>query len=72
LSFRSDDLDSVGELYTDDELRQLVVAIEAAPASLGCFCFCAGVIGKAAIASAALGKTEVFRLNPGYWLKWSS
>jgi transposase-like protein len=28
LSFRSDDLDSVGELYTDDELRQLVVAGE--------------------------------------------
>src|SRR5271170_3855713 len=35
LSLRSDDLDSVGELYTEDELRQLVVAIEATPASLG-------------------------------------
>ena len=32
--FRSDDLDSVGELYTDDEFRQLVVAVEAAPTSL--------------------------------------
>jgi hypothetical protein len=32
---RSDDLDSVGEPYTEDELRQLVVAIEAPPAPLG-------------------------------------
>ena len=35
MSLRSDDLDSVGELYTEDEFRQLVVAIEASPASLG-------------------------------------
>ena len=32
---RSDDLDSVGEPYTEDELRQLVVAVEASPAPLG-------------------------------------
>src|SRR5262245_14245224 len=35
LSLRSDDLDSVGELYTEDDLRQLVVTIEATPAFLG-------------------------------------
>jgi len=38
LSLRSDNLDSVSELYTEDDLRQLVVAIEATPtffASLG-------------------------------------
>src|SRR6202035_375554 len=35
LSLRSDDLDSVGELYTENEFRQLVVAIEATPAFLG-------------------------------------
>ena len=35
MSLRSDDLDSVGEPYTEDELRQLVVAIEATPAFLG-------------------------------------
>ena len=34
---RSDDLDSVGEPYTEDELRQLVVAVEAAPTPLGGF-----------------------------------
>ena len=28
MSLRSDDLDSVGELYTEDEFRQLVVVIE--------------------------------------------
>jgi hypothetical protein len=32
---RCDDLDSVGELYTEDDLRQLVVTIEATPAPLG-------------------------------------
>jgi hypothetical protein len=31
LSLRSDDLDCVGELYTEDEFWQLVVAIEAPP-----------------------------------------
>src|SRR6266704_372529 len=35
LSLRSDDLDSVGELYTEDEFRQLVVTIETTPAFLG-------------------------------------
>ena len=35
MSLRSDDLDSVGELYTEDDFRQLVVAIEATPAFLG-------------------------------------
>ena len=35
LSLRSDDLDSVGELYTEDDFRQLVVAVEATPAVLG-------------------------------------
>ena len=34
MSLRSDDLDSIGELYTEDDFRQLVVAIEATPASL--------------------------------------
>ena len=29
LSLRSDKLDSVSELYTEDDLRQLVVALEA-------------------------------------------
>jgi hypothetical protein len=33
LSWRSDDLDSVGELCTEDDFWQLVVAIEATPAS---------------------------------------
>jgi hypothetical protein len=32
LSVRSDNLDSVNELYTEDNFRQLVVAIEATPA----------------------------------------
>ena len=32
---RSDDLDSVSELYTQDDFRQLVVTVETAPASLG-------------------------------------
>src|SRR5215207_2795726 len=31
----SDDLDSVGELYSEDNFRQLVVTVEAAPAFLG-------------------------------------
>jgi hypothetical protein len=35
LSLRSDDLDSVGELYPEDEFRQLVVPVEAAPMFLG-------------------------------------
>jgi hypothetical protein len=35
LSLRSDDLDSVGELYTEDDFRQLVVTIETTPAFLG-------------------------------------
>jgi hypothetical protein len=35
LSLRSEDLDSVGELYTEDDFRQLVVAIEATPVFLG-------------------------------------
>jgi len=32
---RSDNLDSVGELYTEDDFRQLVVAIEATPTFFG-------------------------------------
>jgi hypothetical protein len=32
LSLRSDDLNSIGELYTENEFRQLVVAIGATPA----------------------------------------
>jgi hypothetical protein len=35
LSLRSDNLDSVSELYTEDDLRQLVVAIEATPTFFG-------------------------------------
>jgi len=35
LSLRSDNLDSVGELYTEDNFRQLVVAIEATPTFFG-------------------------------------
>jgi hypothetical protein len=35
LSLRSDDLDSVGELYTENDFRQLVVAIKAVPAFFG-------------------------------------
>ena len=35
MNLRSDNLDSVGELYTEDNFRQLVVAIEATPAFLG-------------------------------------
>jgi hypothetical protein len=31
LSLRSDNLDAVGELYTEDAFRQLIVAIEATP-----------------------------------------
>jgi hypothetical protein len=29
------DLDSAGELYTEDEFRQLVMAVKATPAFLG-------------------------------------
>ena len=35
LSLRFNDLHSVGELYTEDDFRQLVVTIEPAPAFLG-------------------------------------
>ena len=35
MSLRFNDLHSVGELYTEDDFRQLVVTIEAAPAFLG-------------------------------------
>jgi len=35
LSLRSDDFDSVGELHSKDAFSQLVVAVEAAPASPG-------------------------------------
>jgi len=35
LSFRSDDLDSVGELYPEDDFGQLVVPVEAPPMFLG-------------------------------------
>jgi hypothetical protein len=35
LSLRSDNLDSIAELYTEDDFRQLVVAIEATPISFG-------------------------------------
>lgn len=35
MSLRSDDLDSVGKLYTEDQFRQLVVAVEVTPAFLG-------------------------------------
>ena len=38
LSLRSDDLDSVVELYTEDDFRQLVVAAEAMPTFLGGLC----------------------------------
>jgi hypothetical protein len=35
LTLRSDDLDSVGELYPEDDFRQLVVPVEATPMFLG-------------------------------------
>ena len=35
MSLRSGDLDSVGELYTEDDFRQLVVTVETTPAFLG-------------------------------------
>jgi hypothetical protein len=35
LSLRSDDLNSVGELYSKDDFRQLVIAIETPPAFFG-------------------------------------
>ncbi len=34
MSLRSDDFDSVGEFYTEDDFRQLVVTIETTPAFL--------------------------------------
>jgi len=38
LSLRSDDLDSVIELYTEDDFRQLVVTAETMPTFLGGLC----------------------------------
>ena len=38
MSLRSDDLDSVVELYTEDDFRQLVVAAETMPTFLGRLC----------------------------------
>ncbi len=35
MSLRSDDLDSVGELYAEDDFRQLIVTIKVPPAFLG-------------------------------------
>jgi hypothetical protein len=35
LSLRSDNLDSVSKLYTEDDFRQLVAAIEATPTFFG-------------------------------------
>jgi hypothetical protein len=35
LSLRSDNLESGGELYTEDDFRQLVVAVEVTPTFLG-------------------------------------
>ena len=35
MSLRFDDLDSVSELYTKNDFRQLVVAIKATPGFLG-------------------------------------
>ena len=35
MSFSSDNLDSVGELYTADDFRQLAVSVEATPAFFG-------------------------------------
>ncbi len=35
LSLRSNDLDTVGELYTEDDFLQLVVTVEATPGFLG-------------------------------------
>jgi len=52
LSVRSDNLDSVGELYTEDNFRQLVVAIEATPA------FSAASAGLKIMASAAPIRTS--------------
>jgi hypothetical protein len=34
---RSNNLDSIAELYTEDDFRQLVAAIEATPISFGSF-----------------------------------
>ena len=38
MSLRSDDLDSVVELYTEDKFRQLVVTAETMPTFLGGLC----------------------------------
>jgi hypothetical protein len=38
LSLRSDDLDSVIELYTEDDFRQLVMTTETMPTFLGGLC----------------------------------
>ena len=38
MSLRSDDLDSVVELYTENDLRQLVVTAQTMPAFLGGLC----------------------------------
>jgi hypothetical protein len=38
LSLQSDDLDSVGEIYTENDFRQLVVASETMPTFLGGLC----------------------------------
>ena len=38
MSLRSDDLDSVVELYTEDDFRQLGMSFETAPALLGGLC----------------------------------
>jgi hypothetical protein len=54
LSLRSDNLDSVGELYTEDNFGQLVVTIEATPASLG---------GLGELARRAGGPLDVPRLR---------
>ena len=35
MSLRSDDLDSVSELYTQDDFRKLAMAIESTPVFLG-------------------------------------
>ena len=37
MSLRSDNFDTVGELYTDDDFSQLIVAVEATPAFLSGF-----------------------------------
>src|SRR6266700_6873487 len=51
LSLRSDDLDSVGELYTEDNFRQLVMAAQTIPTFLCGLCQLvdhseSGLVGK--------------------------